>query len=97
GLKVPKKSPTRFPIADPQAPAGPNSMEQTIGTAFAGRISVTPGIRGKSLNGIRIAAYSAADRAVSTTIRVSPQVAFSAFIDHTAYRICALLPAVDWE
>src|SRR5712671_6814343 len=66
----PKKSPMTFPMAAPHAPAGPNRNEQTTGTALAGRNSVTPGMIGRTLNGIRIAAYSDALMAVSTTMRV---------------------------
>jgi hypothetical protein len=55
-LKVPKKSPMRFPIAAPQAPAGPNKRPKTTGKALAGRISMNPGTRGMPLNGIRSAA-----------------------------------------
>jgi hypothetical protein len=39
-VRVPKKSPIRFPIAAPQAPAGPNRSPKTIGNAFAGRSSI---------------------------------------------------------
>ena len=52
----PKKSPMTLPIAAPQAAAGPNRNEHTTGTALAGRNSVTPGISGSTLKGIRIAA-----------------------------------------
>src|SRR5262245_39839112 len=71
----PKNSPIKFPIAAPQAPAGPNSSEHTTGTALAGRSSVTPGMRGRTLNGIKIAAYNEALTAVSTTSRVLRQIA----------------------
>jgi hypothetical protein len=67
---VPKKSPIRFPKADPHAPAGPNSKLKTTGMTLAGRSSVKPGIRGMPLSGIRIAAYTAAVRATRTTILV---------------------------
>ena len=54
---VPNRSPIRLPKADPQAAAGPNSSEQTIGITFAGRTSVRPGTIGiATLNGMRIAA-----------------------------------------
>jgi len=56
GPKVPKKSPIRFPIAAPHAPAGPNSSPKTNGNTFAGRTSVNPGISGMPLNGIKTAA-----------------------------------------
>jgi hypothetical protein len=56
GLKVPKKSPIRFPIAAPQAPAGPNRSPKTTGNTFAGLSSTAPGMMGKPLNGIKTAA-----------------------------------------
>jgi hypothetical protein len=56
GLRVPKKSPIRFPIADPHAPAGPNRSPKTTGNALAGRISMKPGTRGMPLSGMRTAA-----------------------------------------
>src|SRR5580698_157656 len=70
GETPPKKSPIIFPIAEPHAAAGPNRNEHTTGIAFAGRSSVTPGINGTTLNGTSTAAYSAAEIAHSTTIRV---------------------------
>src|SRR5258708_16957818 len=66
----PKKSPITFPIAAPQAAAGPNRNEQMTGTALAGRSSVTPGMIGSTLKGIRMAAYSDAQIAAKTTRRV---------------------------
>ncbi len=57
GLKVPPmRSPIRFPMAMPQAAAGPNSRLKAGGRARAGRSSVNPGISGIGLNGIRTAA-----------------------------------------
>jgi hypothetical protein len=56
GLRVPKKSPIKFPIAAPQAPAGPNSSPKITGNTFAGRISTAPGMMGNPLKGIRTAA-----------------------------------------
>src|SRR5271155_3846596 len=70
GETPPKKSPIMFPIAEPHAAAGPNRNEHTTGIALAGRSSVTPGISGTTLNGTSTAAYSAAEIAHSTTIRV---------------------------
>src|SRR5271170_7258373 len=70
GDTPPKKSPIMFPIAEPHAAAGPNRNEHTTGIALAGRSSVTPGISGTTLNGTSTAAYSAAEIAHSTTIRV---------------------------
>ena len=43
-------------VAAPQPAAGPNRNEQITGTAFAGRNSVTPGMIGRTLKGMRIAA-----------------------------------------
>ena len=40
-----RMSEIRFPMAIPQAAAGPNWMPKTSGTMLAGRISVTPGRR----------------------------------------------------
>src|SRR4030095_6731570 len=70
GPMPPKKSPITLPIAAPHAAAGPKRNEQITGTAFAGRNSVTPGIIGMTLKGIRIAAWSDAPIAVKTTKRV---------------------------
>src|SRR6266853_2637292 len=70
GDTPPKKSPIMLPIAEPHAAAGPNMNEHTIGIALAGRSSVTPGISGTTLNGTSTAAYSAAEIAHNTTIRV---------------------------
>src|SRR5215813_14378933 len=66
----PKKSPITLPIAAPQAAAGPKRKEQITGTAFAGRNSVTPGMMGRTLKGMRIAAYREAQIAAKTTKRV---------------------------
>jgi hypothetical protein len=60
----------RFPKADPQAAAGPKRRLKTTGIAFAGRASVNPGIIGKNLSGMRMAAYTAAVSATRTTIFV---------------------------
>src|SRR5713226_9036108 len=80
GETPPKKSPIMLPIADPHAAAGPNRNEQTIGIALAGRSSVTPGISGTTLNGTSTAAYSAAEIAHSTTIRVLRHIRRSSLI-----------------
>ena len=56
GPTVPKKSPMRFPNAQPHAAAGPNSSDRTGGMALAGRISVMPGMMGIALKGISTAA-----------------------------------------
>jgi len=45
-----------LPNAAPHAAAGPKRNEQTIGTAFAGRNSVMPGMSGITLKGMRMAA-----------------------------------------
>jgi hypothetical protein len=54
--KVPKKSLIRFPIAAPQAPAGPKRSPKTKGNTFAGLRLVKPGMITKLWVGIRIAA-----------------------------------------
>ncbi len=54
--KVPKKSPIRFPIAAPQAPAGPKRSPKTNGKTLAGLTSVKPGMMVNPLNGMRTAA-----------------------------------------
>ena len=57
GPKVPKQSPMTLPIPAPQAAAGPNNSDATMGIAFAGRNSTKPGTIGMpALKGIRIAA-----------------------------------------
>src|ERR1700679_1441137 len=88
GETPPKKSPIMFPIADPHAAAGPNRNEHTTGIALAGRSSVTPGISGTTLNGTSTAAYSAAEIAHSTTIRVLRHIRRSSLIADGALR-CA--------
>src|SRR6266849_5929066 len=80
GETPPKKSPIMLPIAEPHAAAGPNRKEQTIGIALAGRSSVTPGISGTTLNGTSTAAYSAAEIAHNTTIRVLRHISRSSLI-----------------
>src|ERR1700722_19625580 len=86
GETPPKKSPIMFPIADPHAAAGPNRNEHTTGIAFAGRNSVTPGISGTTLNGTSTAAYSAADIAHNTTIRVLRHISRNSLIAAQATR-----------
>jgi hypothetical protein len=67
-LSVPKKSPTRLPMADPQAPAGPNKSPNITGNSVAGRISVTPGIIGMDFEGSSSNMYMPAQSNVSATI-----------------------------
>ena len=71
-VSVPKKSPIKFPNAAPHAAAGPNSSANTMGIAFAGRTSVTPGTTiAIALNGISTAAYSAADPPIIASPRMT--------------------------
>jgi hypothetical protein len=66
--KVPKKSPPRLPIAEPQAPAGPNRSPNSTGSRDAGLISVTPGIMGIDFVGSRSSMYMPAHSTVTATI-----------------------------
>src|SRR5712664_3629389 len=99
GPTPPKKSPIMLPIAEPQPAAGPNRNEHTTGIALAGRSSVTPGIRGTTLNGTSTAAYSAAGIAHSTTIRVLRHIKRRSLIAAHAARAtrCARIARLLYE